>query len=92
MINQEEARNLLLEKHYITSVSEELPDEKYIAYSELVYRKGIWDETFMPYYKFLVELPFEEAGNGLKSYGAFYVPAVESEFIKDMPLWDGRLN
>jgi len=46
----------------------------------------------MPYYKFLVEMPTMELENGLKTFGAFYVPAVKGEFLENMPLWDGNFN
>ena len=92
IITTEEARGLLLEKHYITTVPEELPGEKYIAHVEPVYRTSRHDTVFMPYYKFLVEMPTMEGENGLKTFGAFYVPAVKSEFLENMPLWDGSFN
>lgn len=92
IITAEEARRLLLEGHYITSVPEELPGEEYIARVELVYRTGRLDTVFMPYYRFLVELPAEALENGLKTFGAFYVPAVQSEYLENMPVWDGRFN
>lgn len=92
IITAQEARELLLQKQYITTVPEELPDEEYIASVELVYRTSRYDEVFMPYYKFLVELPSMQRDNGLKTYGAFYVPAVEGQYISNMPLWDGSFN
>jgi hypothetical protein len=46
----------------------------------------------MPYYKFLVELPAMQRDNGLKTFGAFYVPAVKGEFLENMPLWDGGFS
>ena len=46
----------------------------------------------MPYYKFYVELSDEERENGLKTYGAYYVPAVETEYITGLPLWNGNFN
>jgi len=92
IITAEEARRLLLERHYITSVPEALPGEEYIARVELIYRTGRHDTVFMPYYRFLVEMPTEELENGLKTFGAFYVPAVRSEYLENMPVWDGRFN
>ena len=35
----------------------------------------------MPYYRFYVELPDMKMDNGLKNFGAFYVPAVKAEYI-----------
>jgi len=92
IITAEEARRLLLEGHYITSVPDALPGEEYIARVELIYRTGRLDTVFMPYYRFLVELPAEALENGLKTFGAFYVPAVRSEYLENMPVWDGRFN
>ncbi len=92
IITAQEARELLLQKHYITTVPEELPDAKYIASVELIYRTGRHDEVFMPYYRFLVELPTMQSDNGLKTFGAFYVPAVDERYLSNMPLWDGGFN
>ena len=92
IITAQEARELLLQKHYITTVPEELPDEEYIAGVELIYRAGRHDEVFMPYYRFLVEMPTMQRDNGLKTFGAFYVPAVEEQYLSNMPLWDGSFN
>lgn len=92
IITTEEAKALLLNGNYITSVSYEMPGEEYIKKVELVYRTGEQAEYYMPYYRFYVELPEEAQENGLKTYGAYYVPAVEGEYISDMPLWDGSFN
>lgn len=92
IITAREARKLLLENHYITTVPEEFPGEKYIAHVELIYRTSGLNAVFMPYYKFLVEMPTMELENGLKTFGAFYVPAVKGEFLENMPLWDGNFN
>lgn len=92
LISAEEAEMLLLNGNYITSVPYEMPGEDYIAKVELVYRHGKYDKYYVPYYRFYVELPEEEREHGLKSYGAYYVPAVEGSYISDMPLWDGRFN
>ncbi len=54
-----------------------------LAYTELVYR--VSSGVVAPYYRFLVELPTLEMENGLKTYGAYYVPAVESSYITDLP-------
>ena len=92
IITETEARMLLLNNHYITNVPEALPGEEYIANVELVYRTGWHDAVFMPYYLFLVEMPSMQMNNGLKTFGAFYVPAVSGEFLENMPLWDGVFN
>lgn len=92
IISVKEAQELLCSGHYITSVPEEMPGEEHIAKVELVYRCGCWDTYFMPYYHFYVELPDMVQDNGLKTFGAYYVPAVEGEYLSGMPVWDGRFN
>ena len=89
IITEEQAEDMLLEGHYLTTVAEGLPDDPHVAKFELVYRTGRLEEFFMPYYRFLLELPDMKMENGLKTYGAFYVPAVEQQYLTDMPLWDG---
>lgn len=92
LITATEARQLLLDRHYITTVPEAFPGEEYIARVELIYRTGRLDSVFMPYYKFLVEMPTMELENGLKTFGVFYVPGVQSEFLENLPVWDGGFN
>ena len=33
-----------------------------------------------------------ERENGLKTYGAYYVPAIADEYIIDMPVYEGHFN
>ena len=87
-----EARELLLEGHYITTVPYEIPGREYIRKVELVYRTGTQKEYYMPYYRFYAELPQEKRENGLNTYGAYYVPAVSGEYLTGMPTWDGSFN
>ena len=77
IISPEEAKDMLLEGGYITTVPYEMPGKKYIAKCELIYRSGISENIWMPYYRFLVELPEMAQENGLKNFGAYYVPAVK---------------
>ena len=92
IITVDQARKLLLEGSYITTAPEEFSDEKLIERVELIYRTGAYDEVFMPYYKFLVELTSMKQENGLKTFGAFYVPAIEGKYIENMPKWEGQFN
>ncbi|MBQ7875188.1 MAG: hypothetical protein IJ306_08555 [Oscillospiraceae bacterium] len=92
IISVEEATALLTEGSYITTVPYEIPGEKYIARVELIYRSSIGENIWMPYYRFLVELPEMAQENGLKEFGAFYVPAVEMEYLSGLPLWNGSFN
>ena len=90
----EAARELLLAGHYATSVPCALPGEESIAKVELVYRAGTYEQVWLPYYRFLAELPKElgPADPALKDYGAYYVPAVEGKYIANMPTYDGGFN
>ena len=93
IIDPKAAQKLLLEGRYITNVPYELPEgEQYIKKVELLYLTGGREQYFMPYYRFLVELPQEAWVNGLHSYGAYYVPAVEETYLTSLPVWDGSFN
>ena len=92
IITVDEARTLLLNGRYLTSVPYELPGEEYVAGVELEYRNGKTDEYFLPYYRFFVELPEQARDNGLKTYGVYYVPAVQERYIANMPVYDGGFN
>ncbi len=92
IISPDEAKDMLIEGGYITTVPCEMPGEKYIANIELIYRSGIGENIWMPYYRFLVELPEMAQENGLKNFGAYYVPAVEAEYITGLSLWNGSFN
>ncbi len=92
IISAEEAKELLLNGNYITTVPYEMPGENYIAKRELVYRTSKHEKYYMPYYRFYVELPDMKKDNGIKLYGVYYVPAVNKAYITDMPIWDGSFN
>lgn len=92
IISSGQAKELLLNRNYITTVPYEIAGAEFIKKVELIYRTGEHEQYYMPYYRFYVELPEEELENGLKSYGAYYVPAVESSYISNMPIWDGSFN
>lgn len=94
IITVDAAKELLKNGSYITTVPAALPGLESVAKVELVYRIG---QYFMPYYRFYVELPDLEGHTrqeelGLKTYGAYYVPAVEGAYISNMPVWDGGFN
>ena len=92
IISAEEATDLLLNGNYITTVPCSMPGQEYIAGVDLVYRSGKYEEYFMPYYRFYVELPEQEQEDGLKDYGAYYIPAVLAEYLTNMPVWNGDFN
>ncbi|MBQ8511050.1 MAG: hypothetical protein IJ497_00410, partial [Clostridia bacterium] len=93
IIAWEEAAEMLLDGKYISTVPDDTfgQPESY-EHVELVYRTN--DETIMPYYKFRVHL--EEWDDmhfeGEKHYGAYYVPAVSSEYLDESTFWDGSFN
>lgn len=92
IINAAQARELLVKGNYSTSVPYKIPGEEYIKKVELVYRTGEMEEIYMPYYRFYVELPEGKRKHNLKSYGAYYVPAVEGSYLTNMPVYDGSFN
>lgn len=93
IITPKAAQELLLEGRYITNVPYKLPEgEQCIRKVELLYLTGGREQYFMPYYRLLVELPQETRENGLRSYGAYYVPAVEEIYLTGLPVWDGSFN
>lgn len=91
IISAEQARELLLSGSYITTVPYEIAGSEYVKKVELIYRTGDYEEYFMPYYLFYVEVPEEEWENGMKTYGYYYVPAVNSAYLPDVSTWDGIL-
>ena len=93
IISAEEAAKLLLNGNYITTVPYEMPGADSVVKVELIYRTEPYEKYYMPYYRFYVELPPEMAGkNGLKDFGAYYVPAVEKTYLANMPVWNGSFN
>lgn len=91
IISAEEAKELLLDGNYYSTVPYPISDEELVKKVELVYRANRYEECYMPYYRFYVELPEMEI-DGLKNYGAYYVPAVESSYIVNMPTCSEYFN
>lgn len=97
IISEEEAKQLLIDGKYITTVPEEyLTDEGIcedtIAECRITYRGGLAEKYFLPYYRIWVRLDEDEYYQGQGLYGAYYVPAVSQEYIPEFELWDGRFN
>lgn len=92
IISAKDATDLLEKGNYITTVPQEFESVDNIKKVELIYRNSSHEKTFMPYYRFYVELPDMKLENGLNTYGAYYVPAVEGKYIDNMPIWDGQFN
>lgn len=91
IISPKEASVLLLNGNYFTSAPYEMPGSEYVRKVELIYRKEKFEEYYMPYYRFYVELPEEEIPHDLKTYGTYYVPAISGEYITNMPTRNSRL-
>lgn len=93
IITKEEALESLLSGRYISSIAKDINiTAETVVKTELVYRQ---DRYFIPYYKFYVEMPdyrISDNGTILKSYGAYYVPAISSEYIDQKQLWSGVFN
>ena len=97
LISVSRAKEKLLEGKYQTSVPVAMPGETYIAKVELIYRSGPMEETLLPYYRFYVELQDGDGlnmtmDNGLKTFGAFYVPAIQDAYISNLSTYDGWFN
>lgn len=91
IIRLKKAKELLQEGNFITFCGHtEIPDIKNVERAELVYRSGNLLQTYMPYYAFTVRLQdkdndlfLDENGEYLESYGVYYVPAVEAEYLEN---------
>lgn len=94
IISVDEAKKLLANGNYITNVPYEFSELEYIKKTELVYRISYREKTYIPYYRFYVELSEDKfyTPQGLKHYGFYYVPAVEGKYIENMPIYDGSFN
>ena len=84
LITVDEAEQALVEGRCYTSVTETFPGIDHLGQVELVYREG--SETVVPYYRFWVELPDLETESGLRTFGAYYVPAIEPDYLTDPPV------
>lgn len=100
VISETEALAMLLRGEYITTVPADLLQDGKIAEdrvdrTELVYRWTGGEEYVQPYYRFYIRLKngFPAASSeGLSSWGVFYVPAVRTEYLAELPVWDGSFN
>lgn len=98
IIGIDEARERFIAGLYQTSVPYGMPGEEYIVKVELMYRSSPYEEVFLPYYRFFVEIPEASNANsnarelGLKTFGAYYVPAIESQYIGNAETYHGQFN
>ena len=64
-----------------------MPGAGYVAKTELIYMTGEREQYYLPFYRFYVEVPELEREGGFKTYGSYYVPAVEESYLYQMPVW-----
>lgn len=81
IISFEEAKSQLLQGKYWSSFDETISEESNFASVELVYRLNKEGDLYLPFYRFLVELP-EWSHEGSLAYGSYYVSAIEPKFIE----------
>lgn len=93
IITPDEALALLESGNCITTVPGSLPSADDVRVVELVYRAPD-EEVYQPYYRFWAEVEPEELvqREGALTLGAYYVPAVESQYLEKLPVWDGHFN
>ncbi len=89
VIEQERAQQQLGEGRYFTNVPGDFPGEDAVVSGELLYRND-GSRIVIPYYRFMIALTEPEEGetpDQEKQYGAFYVPAVEGEYLDNLSIW-----
>lgn len=102
IISLDEAKASLFNGNCITNIPSEYLDggvitEELIGRTELIYLDSDKEEFFIPYYLFYVELNQSQYAEdylpeGMKEYGMYYVPAISSEHISEIELYDGSMN
>ncbi len=91
VISYDDAYKKLISGEYYTTVWEEeyIPDGinvDEIFFTGISYKRTADYKYTLPYYRFLIELHPERSGEyalseGMKEYGAFYVPAVSPDYL-----------
>lgn len=83
LLTLQQAEKQLSQGNGITFGNAPYPGNAYIAQADLVYCKSDTTEYLAPYYKFYVQLPAQDASlpQGLVLYAAWYVPAIQPQFI-----------
>ena len=89
-----EAKTLLLKGQYYSIVPLKDPiEESDISGVVIGYKEQCYDEVFLPFYAFYVDItdreeaatPEETLKLGLKDYTTYLVPAIESEYLDEFP-------
>lgn len=93
-ISLDEAKSLLLKGQYYSIVPLDEPiKESEIAGAVVGYKTQCYDEVFLPFYAFYVDITDrEEAATpqrtldlGLKDYSTYLVPAIEPKYLDEFP-------
>ncbi len=93
-ISFEEAKSLLLKGQYYSIVPLDEPiKESEIAGTVFGYKTQCYDEVFMPFYAFYVDItdrkeaaaPQKTLDLGLKDYSTYLVPAIEPQYLNEFP-------
>lgn len=94
LISLQEAEDMMASGSYISNVPAKFPEEGIIAAVDLVYLDWTSQPYLIPYYLFYVELtdPMFTRENGLKTFGLYYVPAIDPAYQEEWPVYDGAFN
>lgn len=90
IISEKSAVELLESGSYLTSAPSEYDPSVGFEWVDLTYRSGRYDQYYIPYYRFYSQIDEYDGGSGMKTYAAYYVPAVSEEYISNMPSY-GRV-
>ena len=91
IMSYKEALDMLYEGKYLTTVTDyTVSENSVVEKAELIYRTGGEEEYYLPYYRFYIDINKEV--QGMKTYGGFYVPAIEPEYLENVSVWDGHFN
>ena len=93
IVTPDEALRLLENGNCITTVPGALPSADDVRAVELVYRAP-GEAVYQPYYRLWAEVEPEGLAprEGVVTLGAYYVPAVESQYLEELPVWDGSFS
>ncbi len=93
IISYEQARQMLYDGEYLSTVYYEVTSEDAIAKASLIYRSDSLPDSpaySIPYYRFYIDINRDV--DGMKTYGVYYVPAIAPEYLNEVDLWDGSMN
>ncbi len=85
LITEDEAKKLFEAKNWMADAAYfvKMPGLEDVEFIDIVYRTAYWEKYYMPYYRFVVETTNAKG----TFYQMFYVPAVESKYIENMPYY-----